>query len=219
MILENTVKVSHELRDFLFEIRSTIDYVYFPVGGMGSLITKLSDGSTIEAMTVGLEGFIGLPLFHGVRIHRSTGTCQIEGEFLQMSAEKFTELLPKLPALNSLLHRYAQFSNEVLTQSSACNATHLIEQRCARWLLSTGDSIGKRKFRLTQEFLSQMLAVRRPGVTVAMGALVRQGLIVHTYGVVDIVDIDGLKKTACECYEAIRTARQELLLLAPSAVT
>jgi hypothetical protein len=88
---------------------------------------------------------------------------------------------------------------------------HMIEQRCARWLLSSSDAIGKRKFNLTQEFLSQMLAVRRPGVTVAMGGLERQGLISHRYGVIDIVDFEGLKKVACECYQTVRERRGELL--------
>ncbi len=88
---------------------------------------------------------------------------------------------------------------------------HLIEQRCARWLLTTSDSIGKTKFNLTQEFLSQMLAVRRPGVTVAMGGLERQALISHRYGLVDIIDVEGLKKVSCECYQTVRDRQRELL--------
>ncbi|HUQ18996.1 MAG TPA: Crp/Fnr family transcriptional regulator [Gemmatimonadaceae bacterium] len=211
VIVENANRVFHDLRDHLFDVGDTIEHVYFPIGGMVSLVTTLSDGTSIEAATVGLEGFVGLPLFHGVQDHRTRGICQSEGELYEISAETFRKRLEPLPALNSLLHRYAQFSNEVVTQSSACNATHLIEQRCARWLLTTADGIGKTKFRLTQEFLSQMLAVRRPGVTVAMGALVRQGLIGHTYGVVDIVDVEGLKKTACECYMTLRAAQHDLL--------
>jgi CRP-like cAMP-binding protein len=88
---------------------------------------------------------------------------------------------------------------------------HLIEQRCARWLLLTADAVGRKDFSLTQEFLSQMLAVRRPGVTVAIGALERQGLIQHRYGKVSISDIEGLKKVSCECYQTIIDKSRELL--------
>jgi CRP-like cAMP-binding protein len=85
-----------------------------------------------------------------------------------------------------------------------------VEQRCARWLLSTADAVGKTTFNLTQEFLSQMLAVRRPGVTVAVGALERQGLISHRYGAVTIDDLQGLKKASCECYGTIQENAREL---------
>jgi Mn-dependent DtxR family transcriptional regulator len=88
---------------------------------------------------------------------------------------------------------------------------HLIEERCARWLLITADAVDRKDFSLTQEFLSQMLAVRRPGVTVAIGALERQGLIQHRYGRVSIVDAEGLKKVACECYQTINEKARELL--------
>ena len=162
-------------------------------------------------MTVGCEGFVGLALFHGLKKQAVKAMCQIEGEFYSIPAKSFKDVVSKSPALQSLLHRYAQFSSEVLTQSAACNAMHLIEQRCARWLLTTSDSIGLKKFNLTQEFLSQMLAVRRPGVTVAMGGLERQALISHRYGLVDIIDVEGMKKVSCECYQTIRDRQRELL--------
>ncbi len=178
---------------------------------MASLVTVMKDGTSLEAMTVGCEGFVGLPFFHGLKTHPMKGMCQIVGEFYSLPARSFKEVLAKSPALNSLLHRYSQYASEVLTQSAACNAMHLIEQRCARWLLTTSDSIGQKKFNLTQEFLSQMLAVRRPGVTVAMGALERQALISHRYGLVDIIDVEGMKRVSCECYQTIRDRQRELL--------
>ena len=96
MIVASADRVSHDVRDNLFNVGNTIERVYFPIGGMASLVTRLSDGTSIEAMTVGVEGFVGLPLFHGVRVHRMVGICQIKGEFYAISAEKFTELLQKL---------------------------------------------------------------------------------------------------------------------------
>jgi CRP-like cAMP-binding protein len=209
--LERAEKLSAPLRETLFEINEPFERVLFPLTGMGSLVTVLKDGTTLEAQTVGREGFMGLPLFHGIPVARCKGICQVEGEFYQLAPKDFVSLLKIAPELRLMLHRYAQFSNEVVAQSAACNSMHLIEQRCARWLLLTADAVGRKDFSLTQEFLSQMLAVRRPGVTVAIGALERQGLIEHRYGKVSISDADGLKKVACECYQTITDKARELL--------
>ena len=210
LILERGEQVSVALREEFFEIRQPIVKVYFPLTGMASLVTVLKDGTSLEGMTVGREGFVGLPLFHGVRTHRSMGMCQIEGDFFELAADEFVEVIAKAPKLQAQLHLYSQFASEVLTQSAACNGTHLVEQRCARWLLTTADAVGRTTFNLTQEFLSQMLAVRRPGVTVAVGALERQGLIAHRYGAVTILDLKGLKSASCECYGTVRDNAQEL---------
>jgi CRP-like cAMP-binding protein len=208
---ERAELISSPLRETLFELNQPFERVLFPLTGMGSLVTVLKDGTTLEAQTVGREGFMGLPLFHGITVARCKGITQVEGDFYQLSPKDFVSLLKVAPELNLMLHRYAQFSNEVVAQSAACNSMHLIEQRCARWLLLTADAVGRKDFSLTQEFLSQMLAVRRPGVTVAIGTLERQGLIEHRYGKVSISDVDGLKKVSCECYQTITDKARELL--------
>jgi CRP-like cAMP-binding protein len=210
-LLENAQVCKAGLRDVFFETDDPIDAVYFPITGMASLVTELKDGTTLECMAVGAEGFVGLPLFHGLKSHRSKGMCQIEGDFYRIAAPDFIKAVAESPELSALCHRYSQFAHEVVAQSAACNSTHLVEQRCARWLLTTADSIGATTFQLTQEFLSQMLAVRRPGVTVAVGALERQGLISHHYGQVSIVDVTGLRKVSCECYETISDKALQLL--------
>lgn len=209
--LERVEKVECSLREIFFEINDPFQRILFPITGMGSLVTVLKDGTSLEAMTVGREGFMGLPLFHGVKVARCKGMCQIEGEFYEMSPKSFTSLVAIAPQFRARLHRYAQLSNEVIAQTAACNGIHLIEQRCARWLLITADAVGRTNFNLTQEFLSQMLAVRRPGVTVAIGGLERQGLVEHRYGKVSIVDVEGLKRVACECYHTINEKTRELL--------
>lgn len=210
LIVERGEQISAALRDEFFEIRAPIEKVWFPLTGMASLVTVLKDGTSLEGMAVGREGFVGLPLFHGIKTHRSMGMCQIEGDFFEMSADDFVEVIAKAPELQAQLHLYSQFASEVLTQSAACNGTHLVEQRCARWLLTTADAVGRTTFNLTQEFLSQMLAVRRPGVTVAVGALERQGLIAHRYGAVTILDIKELNNASCECYGTVKRNAQEL---------
>jgi CRP-like cAMP-binding protein len=210
-LLQLSTPIKGSLRDVFFAKDQQIENVYFPLTGMISLVTQLKDGTSLESMTVGCEGFAGLPLFHGVTVARTMAMCQIEGEFLRLSADSFTTLLKTAPQLALLLHRYSQFAHEVVAQTAACNSMHLIEQRCARWLLITSDAVGSSDFGLTHEFLSQMLAVRRPGVTVAIGALERMELIVHRYGRITILDKKALEKAACECYRTVKDRGKELL--------
>jgi CRP-like cAMP-binding protein len=209
--LERAKRVTCTLRESIFEVGERFDRVLFPISGMASLVTVLKDGTSLEAMAVGREGFVGLPLFHGIPFARCKGLCQIEGDFYQMTPDDFVSLLTSSSELRRILHRYAQLSTEVIAQTAACNSMHLIEQRCARWLLLSADAVGRTDFGLTHEFLSQMLAVRRPGVTVAIGGLERQGLIEHRYGKVALRDVEGLKKVACECYHTIAEKSRELM--------
>jgi CRP-like cAMP-binding protein len=211
VLMEHGERMTATSRQLLFEIGDPIDSVYFPLTGMISLVTVLKDGTSLERMTVGHEGFVGLSLFHGVNAHPTRGMCQIAGDFCEIPGARFREVIKDSPKLRSLLHRYTLFAHEVTAQSAACNSTHLVEQRCARWLLTTMDAIRQTTFNLTQEFLSQMLAVRRSGVTVAIGTLERQALVSHRYGAVTIVDVVGLKKVSCECYATLRDKERELL--------
>ena len=210
-LVGRSTHVSCDLRDVFYSNGQKIKNVYFPLTGMISLVTELKDGTSLESMTVGCEGFAGLPVFHGVPVARTMAMCQIKGDFLRLSTESFTSLLKIAPQLALLLHRYSQFAHEAVAQSAACNSMHLIEQRCARWLLITADAVNSCEFALTHEFLSQMLAVRRPGVTVAIGELERAKLIAHRYGKISILDPEGLEKAACECYRTVKDRRRELL--------
>jgi len=210
-LLELSTHVQCDLRDVLSATGQTIKNVYFPLTGMISLVKELKDGTSLESMTVGCEGFAGLPLFHGVTSTITMSMCQLEGTFVRLPADSFTELLPRMPRLSLLLHRYSQFAHEVVAQTAACNSMHLIEQRCARWLLISSDAVGKTELGLTHDFLSQMLAVRRPGVTVAIGALEKSKLIVHRYGKISILDKKGLEAVACECYRTVKDREHELL--------
>jgi CRP-like cAMP-binding protein len=210
-LLRDSTHIEGSLRDVFYAKDQQIKNVYFPLTGMISLVTQLKDGTSLESMTVGREGFAGLPLFHGVATAQTMAMCQIEGEFLRLPAQSFTRLMKESPQLGVLLHRYAQFAHEVVAQTAACNAIHVIEQRCARWLLISSDAVGSSDFGLTHEFLSQMLAVRRPGVTVAIGALEKMELIVHRYGKITILDMGALEKVACECYRTVKDRGRELL--------
>lgn len=208
---ESLERVSLKVKDLLWEPDQPHDYVYFPQDGVISLVTVLSNGDLIEAMTSGNEGFVGLAVFHGLKSSACRGICQVSGDVKRMTVQDFRRCLERAPVLTRLLHRYSQFVFETVSQSAACNRLHVIEKRCARWILMTHDRVHKDEFRLTQEFLAEMLAVRRPGVTVAVGILESRGLIGHGRGTIRVLDRAGLEAAACECYATVR--KREAILL------
>ena len=206
-VLERTEVVSIQSKENVFEREQPIRFAHFPENCVISLVTELDDGDAVEAMTVGNDGFVGLAIFHGLPSSRLMAVGQISGESRRVMAEDFRQLMAVCPGLYRLLHHYSQFVFETVSQSAACNRLHVIEQRCARWLLMSEDRVGRGRFDLTQEFLAMMLGVRRPGVTVAIGLLEKAGLIAHRRGNITVVNRAGLEKVSCECYRTIR-ARQ-----------
>ncbi|HST08204.1 MAG TPA: Crp/Fnr family transcriptional regulator [Gemmatimonadaceae bacterium] len=204
-------RVSVRSKEIVFRRGESIPYVYFPEDCVISLVTELDNGDAVEAMTVGSDGFAGIAVFHGVSASRLKGLGQITGEALRLSTADFKQLTDSCPELERVLHRYSQFVFETVSQSAACNRLHVIEQRCARWLLMSQDRVGRDEFNLTQEFLAEMLGVRRPGVTVAMGELEKAGLIAHSRGMIAVVDRPGLENASCECYRTIRDRQSELI--------
>ena len=203
--------VTIEVKQGVFRRGEPIRYIHFPQDCVISLVTELEDGNSVEAMTVGCDGFAGLAVFHGVSASRLTAIGQISGESYRISTPDFLRLIEERDNFAGLLSRYSQYVFETVAQSAACNRMHVIEQRCARWLLMSEDRVGRNHFDLTQEFLAEMLGVRRPGVTVAMGALEKAGLIAHGRGRIAVVDRPGLEKVACECYRVIKQRQMELL--------
>lgn len=210
-VLERAETVTVQSKDVVFRRGEPIRYVHFPEDCVISLVTELENGDSVEAMTVGSDGFAGIAVFHGVLGSRLKGIGQISGRAVRLRTDDFRELSNTCESFNRLLHRYSQFVFETVSQSAACNRLHVIEQRCARWLLMSQDRVGRDEFHLTQEFLAEMLGVRRPGVTVAMGALEKAGLIAHSRGLIAVVDRPGLEKASCECYQTVRKRQAELI--------
>ena len=198
-------------KEVIYRRGEPIRYVHFPENCVISLVTELENGDAVEAMTVGSDGMAGIAAFHGVSASRLKGLGQIAGEARRILTEDFQKLTESCDAFYRILHRYSQFVFETVSQSAACNRLHVIEQRCARWLLMSQDRVGRDEFKLTQEFLAEMLGVRRPGVTVAMGALEKAGFIAHVRGAITVVDRLGLERATCECYRTIVERQGELI--------
>ncbi|HEY8831420.1 MAG TPA: Crp/Fnr family transcriptional regulator [Gemmatimonadaceae bacterium] len=210
-LVERSEVVEVKSKQVLFEPEQKLEYAYFPENCVISLVTVMEDGDQVEAMTIGNDGFSGIPVFHEVETGKHKGCGQISGTALRIGARDFQKLARELPGLRRLLHRYSEFVFETVAQSAACNRLHVIEQRCARWLLMSQDRVGRESFDLTQEFLAEMLGVRRPGVTVAMGILEKAGLISHGRGNITVVNRPGLEKASCECYRTIRARQAKLI--------
>jgi CRP-like cAMP-binding protein len=203
-LLDGAESLELKLRHVLYEANAPITHVYFLDRGIASLIAPVGDGAGVEVGTIGNEGFIGLPLLLESDREPVTALIQVAGAGIRVTASAFQNAIPKNEALRGLMLRYAQGYLNQVSQSSACNRAHSIEERCARWLLMTHDRVSSDDFLLTHEFLALMLGVRRAGVTVAAGMLQKAGFIEYRHGRITIIDRKGLEGASCGCYRLIR---------------
>ena len=201
----------------LHEPDRPISQVYFPRTGVASVVTRLSEGGTVEVATIGNEGLVGLSAYLANGRPSMEVFVQIPGEAVRLSASAFRQELRSRSSLRSVIRCYAQALLAQLGQSAACNRVHNIRKRCARWLLMSHDRVPGDELLLTQEFLAEMLGVRRAGVTEAVGGLRRRDLIATRRGRIRILDRKGLETAACECYRVIRSEHEHLVGLAPAS--
>lgn len=178
--------------------------VYFPESGIVSLLSGISDNSTIEVAIVGNEGMVGMSVFLGVPTSSNRAIVQGLGSALRMNASDFTKHAAANSGVQRSVLRYMHSLFTQISQSAACNRFHRIDERLARWLLMTQDRMRSSEFRITQEFLSNMLGVRREGVNKAAGILQNAQLVSYSRGNVKINDRSGLERAACSCYQIIR---------------
>ena len=204
-------RVDLDLRQVLIDPDQPIEQVYFPESSVISVLSLLSDGTAIETATVGWEGMVGLPLFLGVDRTPAQAFCQVQGDALRMDAASFREATRPGSGLSTILNRYTQALFTFLAQASACNGRHTVQERCARWLLLAHDRVGRNRFSLEQQFVSQMLGVRRAAVLEMIGSLQSAGLIEYTDGQMTVKDRAGLEAASCECYVIIQREFARLL--------
>jgi len=195
----------------LVEPGDEFEQVYFPHNGMLSLLAVLRDGKAIETATVGREGVVGA--MAGLGLYRSLVrvVVQMPTTLTKIPSSQFRKVAANSEVLRNLCIQY----NEVLLSqarvTAACNALHLIEARFCRWLLQSADRAGGDTVNLTQEFLAEMLGVRRTSVTEVATKLQSAGLIAYSRGVIKILNRPAVAKLSCECYETL--LEQSALLL------
>jgi CRP-like cAMP-binding protein len=197
-------------RQSLYRARQRLGFVYFIESGVGSLVNTMVNGAAAEVGTIGNEGVVGLPLLLGDDRAPTSVYVQVPGAGLRTAA-RFSAELALSASMRAVMLRYAHALFNQVAQSAACNHFHTLQQRCCRWMLMTHDRMQSDEFLLTQEFLAMMLGVQRTGVSAAAGALQRAGLIRYSRGIVTILDRQGLRARACECYGLSRREFDRLL--------
>lgn len=209
--MEQAKVVSLKFRKRLLTQDGPVDFVYFPIQSMISLLVTTEDEPPTEMATVGCEGVVGAQEAACGQGALGEHLVQVSGMALRVPAKFFSAELAQTPELAQLLQRYQYALMRQILQGAACNRMHSMEERCARWLLLTRDKAGSDTFPLTQEFLSHMLGVRRASVNVATGMLKKAGFIKYVRGRITILDRPGLESAACECYSLIKQAYESAM--------
>jgi CRP-like cAMP-binding protein len=188
----------------LYNEGTKIEHVYFPTGALISLVASMQDGTVVEVAVIGREGMVGLPLALGAETSPRKVVAQAPGGALRLSADGFLREMMNGNALPDRLKRYTMVHLTQTTQWVACNRLHSLEERLARWLLASADATGSEQFELTQDFIAQMLGVRRPSVTVIVRGFEKQGMVQTSRGRIRISDRAALERAVCECYPFVR---------------
>jgi CRP-like cAMP-binding protein len=195
------------------ETGKTVEKVYFPHAGVVSLVVEMEVGDMIETAMVGRDGVVnGTSALDGkMSLHK--GIVQLEGAASTIASDVLRGIANDFEPFRSILIRHEQVLLSQAQQSAGCNASHTVESRMCRWLLRMRDLAQSNHLKLTQEFLAQMLGVRRTSVSLVAGTLQRAGLIKYRRGNIEIVDVEAVHNGCCECYDKVRENYERLFKL------
>jgi CRP-like cAMP-binding protein len=203
--------MSFSLGEVVYESGAHMRYVYFPTTSHISLLYTMIDGSTAEMGLVGQEGVVGIALFMGGETTPNRAMVQGGGAAYRMQAKAMLDEFKRGSEFQHLLLRYTQALITQISQTAVCNRLHSVEQRLCRWLLMTHDLAQTDELQMTHEFISNMLGVRREGVTVAAQRLQEMGMISYVRGHIQILDREQLLAHVCECYQVVKDEHARLL--------
>ena len=212
-LIVNMELVSLEQGKILHYASETIKDLYFPIDCLISITTTMSDGTTAETGVVGNREVVGVNAFMGGKETTQTEfIVQIAGSAMKADAQPLLEEFDRNKELRDVLLRYTQALIAQISQTTACNSLHSLEQRLARWLLEAQDRLDSSfELKLTQEFIADMLGVRRAGVTQAAQKLQTSGIIQYKRGHIKILNQQGLEATSCECFKVVKDEYDRLL--------
>ncbi|MGM0678017.1 Crp/Fnr family transcriptional regulator [Ectothiorhodospira marina] len=213
--------VSLPLGQMIYEPGVQMEYVYFPIDAIVSLLYVMEDGSSAEIAVVGRDGVVGVALFMGGESTPSQAVVQSAGQAYRLSARHLKEAFHRVGGrrqgiLHNLLLRYAQALLTQMAQTAVCNRHHTLDQQLCRWLLLSLDRLPSNQLHMTQELIANMLGVRREGVTEAAGKLQRAGLITYHRGHITVLDREGLEARSCECYAVVKRECDRLIVETPA---
>jgi len=202
--------VELELGQVLHEAGGIQSHIYFPTTAIVSLLYVMESGASAEIAVVGRDGLVGISLFMGGGSTISRAVVQSAGKAYSFPADALMEEFKLAPVLHLLL-RYTQALITQMSQTAVCNRHHSLDQQLCRWLLLSLDRLSGNELLMTQELISNMLGVRREGVTEAALKLQKAGLIRYSRGLITVLDRPGLEDRTCECYAVVRKEYDRLL--------
>ena len=195
----------------LFEAGGKVLTSYFPLTAIVSLVIGLSDGETVEVAMVGCDGVVSASSALDGKTSLSKGVIQLAGEVLACEASILKDAALQSGTLLSVLIRHEQTMFAQAQQSAACMANHDVEARLCRWLLRARDLARSDTLLFTQEYLAEMLGVRRISVNVVAHTLQQAGLIKYARGKIQFLNVEGVQDSACECYKTVKSHYDQLL--------
>jgi len=206
----------------LYDMGDAVRQVHLPLSGVVSLVSGVANGSTVEVASVASEGLVDPLVALGEERAPWRAVVQIEGDFLRAGMREFRTELARSAALVGLCEHLVTDLAIQISRSAACNSLHPVEQRLCRWLLKANDRAESDEMHLTQQFMAEMLGVRRPTVSAAVALLEKAGLVECSRGKIVLRSREGLENAACECYSLIdrplaRAHRQRLARSARAA--
>lgn len=201
-VAEACERVRLAYRATIYDLGGPINFLYFPIDAVISVVTVMRDGTQIEVVTIGREGVTGAQVLLDGGVATALTWCQVAGEAYRIDVGNFRRLCETHPEFRAIAERFLSAQLDVMAQAIACNRLHYVSERCARWLLMTYDRVGRADFPLTHEALATMLGVRRAGVSIAAAALQQAGYIRYVRGKFTVIDRIGLETASCECYGA-----------------
>ncbi|MFQ3459200.1 Crp/Fnr family transcriptional regulator [Bradyrhizobium sp. UFLA01-814] len=207
--LLETVELTRETA--LADAGAPVQRVYFPHSGVVSMMINLSDGQSVEIATIGRDGAVGASAALHERPLLADAIVVVPGSASMVRAEDFREAVDRSADFRTLVALYEQALMAQTQQSVACNVSHPVEARLSRWLLRARDLCGSEALPLTQEMLAQMIGVRRNAVSIVAHGFQQAGILRYSRGHIEITDIDGLRKAACECYTTVKAHAEQLI--------
>jgi CRP-like cAMP-binding protein len=205
----NLTKVELVGGSVLHHADARIDYIYFPASGMICILALTKSGETIDTAVIGREGVVGASVASGSLKAAGQAVVQIPGFAWKLQSKHFIEAYKVSATFREIINYFQMVILLQAQQSVACHALHSVEARLCRWLLHSQDTAETDVMPMTHELLSHMLGVQRNSVSLAAHALQEAGLIEYYRGKVTILDRDGLRELACECYEVVHRYIEE----------
>jgi len=204
-------QVLFKLGDVMYESGEQMEFVYFPTTAIVSLLYIMENGATAEIGVIGNDGILGIALFMGGDSTTGRALIQSAGEAFKMRAKDMREEFALGGVFQKLMLRYTQALMTQISQTAVCNRLHAVEEQLCRWLLLSHDRLDSDHLVMTHDLISNMLGVRREGITLAAHKLAAKNLIKNTRGTIIILDRQGIEDAACECYDVVNTEYNRLL--------